>query len=177
MRELYPVKTNAQTFETAVIDVLIPFLRRATKKIREIKALGLAKLTMWIQPFIVSDNSFGKTLISRASLRPEATGSIVLPNFVVLRNICLDHTIKTNPSPLKCIFPQLWNLTTGLVSLCKEQCKIWMAGFWHFTNAAKRLPCPPLLLYARPTMWLRKLQFSHYKNHINEQWKSRKGVS
>jgi len=107
MRELYPVKTNAQTFETAVIDVLIPFLRRATKKIREIKALGLAKLTMWIQPFIVSDNSFGKTLISRASLRPEATGSIVLPNFVVLRNICLDHTIKTNPSPLKCIFPQL----------------------------------------------------------------------
>jgi len=50
---------------------------------------------MWIQPFIVSDNSFGKTLLIRASLRPVATGSIGLSNFVVPRKICFKHTIKT----------------------------------------------------------------------------------
>jgi len=31
---------------------------------------------MWIQWFIVSDYSFGKTLIIRTSLRPVATGVI-----------------------------------------------------------------------------------------------------
>jgi len=70
------VNPNAQSFEAAVIDILVPYRRIAKKKFVKFRALALTKLTMWIQSFIVSDNSFGKTLIIRDSLRSVAMGGI-----------------------------------------------------------------------------------------------------
>jgi len=29
--------------------------------------------------------------------------------------------------------------------LCKQQCVMWMTGFWHFTNAAKPLPSQTII--------------------------------
>jgi len=63
-------------YEIAVIDVLIPFLHIAVKKIVNSRLLLTMWMQrgMWIQSFIVSANSFGKTLIIRASLRLVAKG-------------------------------------------------------------------------------------------------------
>jgi len=55
---------------------------------------------MWIQSFIVSDNSIGKALIIRASFRPVATGRQMPPNFAVSRKIFFKQKENKNPSPL-----------------------------------------------------------------------------
>jgi len=56
-----------------------------------------------MQWFIVSDHSFGKTLIIWTSLRPVARGSQP-PKFVVPRKICFKHAIKTKILPPKMYF-------------------------------------------------------------------------
>ena len=51
-----------------------PISSHSNEEIRKFMALALTQLTMWIQSFLISDNSFGKTLIIKVSLRPVATG-------------------------------------------------------------------------------------------------------
>jgi len=88
-QEFCLLKPNAQTYEIAVIDALMPVLRIATNKFVKFKALALSKLTKWVQSF-VSDNYFGETLLIRDSLKSVATGGIAPENFVVARKSCFN---------------------------------------------------------------------------------------
>jgi len=75
-----------KALETALIDVLIPFLH-INEKICEFKVLGLTKLTMWIQPFIVSDNSSGKTFYHQAFPQTCIHGEHSFPNLEFAQKI------------------------------------------------------------------------------------------
>ena len=88
-QELCLLKPNAQTYEIAVIDALMPVLRIATNKFVKIKALAVSKLTKWVQSF-VSDNYFGETSLIRDNLKSVATGGIAPENFVVARKSCFN---------------------------------------------------------------------------------------
>jgi len=76
-----------------VIDVRISIVSHSNEKMHEFNAPALINLTIWIQSFIVSDNSFGKTQGFSLQARSH------MPNFVVPRKICFKHAIKTEIFP------------------------------------------------------------------------------